>query len=149
MAVARHHKLHPSFAIYEPGFMRLGAALANSLPTPTPIYRLMFSDEFAWGYPPKPPYLDAYLRLLNETAPGAPWMVAGLGVDIRPLLPAAAERGGHVRVGLEDAPWGSELSNLRWVEQAVRLVRQAGREPATAAGVRAALRAMDGSVPPY
>lgn len=143
MALARQHKLHPSFAIYEPGFMRLGAALARTLPTPTPIYRLMFSDEFAWGYPAKPQHLDAYLRLLDETAPGAPWMVAGLGVDIRPLLPAAAARGGHVRVGLEDAPWGSEVSNARWVEQAVRLVRQAGHEPATAAGVRAALRALD------
>ncbi len=66
-------------------------------------------------------------------------MVAGLGVDIQPLLPVAAEQGGHVRVGLEDAPWGSELSNLRWVEQAVRLVRQAGGEPATAIEIRAAL----------
>ncbi len=139
MGIAQEHELHPSFAIYEPGFMRLGAALASAMRTPTPIYRLMFSDEFAWGYPPKPAYLDAYLRLLEETAPGAPWMVAGLGVDIRPLLPVAAEQGGHVRVGLEDAPWGSELNNLRWVEQAVRLVRQAGGEPATATEVRAAL----------
>lgn len=106
--------------------MRLGAALASTMQTPTPIYRLMFSDEFAWGYPAKPAFLDAYLRLLEEAAPGAPWMVAGLGVDIRPLLPVAAEQGGHVRVGLEDAPWSSEIGNFRWVEQAVRLVRQAG-----------------------
>ena len=139
MAIAKQHKLHPSFAIYEPGFMRLGAALASTMQTPTAIYRLMFSDEFAWGYPAKPAYLDAHLRLLEETAAGAPWMVAGLGVDIRPLLPVAAERGGHVRVGLEDAPWGSELSNPRWVEQAVRLVRQAGGEPATATEIRTAL----------
>lgn len=139
MEIAKQHKLHPSYAIYEPGFMRLGAALASAMRTPTPIYRLMFSDEFAWGYPAKPAYVEAYLRLLEETAPGAPWMVAGLGVDIRPLLPVAAERGGHVRVGLEDAPWGSEIGNPRWVEQAVRLVRQAGGEPATATEVRAAL----------
>lgn len=139
MAIAKQHKLHPSFAIYEPGFMRLGAALASAMQTPTAIYRLMFSDEFAWGYPAKPAYLDAHLRLLEETAAGAPWMVAGLGVDIRPLLPVAAERGGHVRVGLEDAPWGSELSNPRWVEQTVRLVRQAGGEPATATEIRTAL----------
>ena len=66
-------------------------------------------------------------------------MVAGLGVDIRPLVPAATERGGHVRVGLEDAPWGTGLSNAGWVEQAVRLVRQAGGEPAAAADVRTSL----------
>ena len=138
LAIAKEHRLHPSFAIYEPGFMRLGAALASAMQTPTPIYRLMFSDEFAWGYPAKPAFLEAYLRLLEETAPGAPWMVAGLGVDIRPLLPAAAEQGGHVRVGLEDAPWGCETGNVRWVEQAVRLVRQAGGAPATATEIRAA-----------
>lgn len=147
MTIAKKHALHPTFAIYEPGFMRLGAALANSMQTPTPIYRLMFSDEFAWGFPPKPAYLDTYLRLLGETAPGAPWMVAGLGVDILPLLPAAVEQGGHVRVGLEDAPWGSALTNLRWVEEAVRLVRQAGHEPAAAAEIRTTLHAMRGSAP--
>lgn len=140
MSIARRHGLHPSFAIYEPGFMRLGAALASAMQTPTPIYRLMFSDEFAWGFPAKPAYLETYLRLLGETAAGAPWMVAGLGVDIRPLMPLATELGGHIRVGLEDAPWGSEISNMRWVEQAVGLVRQAGGEPATAAEIRAALK---------
>ncbi len=51
MALAREHRLHPSFAIYEPGFTRLGAALATAMDTPVPIYRLMFSDEFAWGFP--------------------------------------------------------------------------------------------------
>ena len=137
MALAKRHGLHPSFAIYEPGFTRLGAAMADSFQTPTPIYRLMFSDEFAWGYPAKPVFLDAHLALLAEAAPSAPWMVAGLGVDIRPLVAAAAERGGHVRVGLEDAPWGTTIGNADWVEQAVRLVRQAGGEPATAAEVRA------------
>jgi 3-keto-5-aminohexanoate cleavage enzyme len=139
MTLAKQYGLHPSYAIYEPGFTRLGAALAAIMQTRVPIYRLMFSDEFAWGFPAKPVYLDAHLDLLAEAAPGAPWMVAGLGVDIRPLIQAAAERGGHVRVGLEDAPWGTDLNNLRWVEEAVRLVRAGGGEPATAADVRVAL----------
>ena len=146
MALAKEHGLHPSYAIYEPGFARLGAALATTMQTPAPIYRLMFSDEFAWGFPAKPVFLDAYLQLLAEAAPAAPWMVAGLGVDIRPLVPAATERGGHVRVGLEDAPWGSDLGNAGWVEQAVRLVRQAGGEPATAADARTSLSRMERSV---
>jgi 3-keto-5-aminohexanoate cleavage enzyme len=66
-------------------------------------------------------------------------MVAGLGVDIRPLMPAAISRGGHIRVGLEDAPWGTELGNQAWVEAAARAVRAAGREPAAAKDVRARL----------
>jgi 3-keto-5-aminohexanoate cleavage enzyme len=144
LRIAREHHLHPGYAIYEPGFTRLGAALAQGAPDlPTPIYRFMFSDEFAWGFPPRPVYLDAHLELLSSLAPKAPWMVAGLGVDIRPLIGAAISRGGHVRVGLEDAPWGMPLTNQHWVEEAARLIRSSGREPASAAEVRASLEAID------
>jgi uncharacterized protein (DUF849 family) len=108
-----------------------------------PVYRLMFSDAFAWGFPPRPYALDAHLALIAECAPGAPVMVAGLGVDIRPLIGPAVERGVHVRVGREDAPFGDERSNAAWVEEAVRLVRRAGAEPATAAEVRAETRRID------
>lgn len=140
LRISREHRLHPGYAIYEPGFTRLGAALAEAAPgLPQPIYRFMFSDEFAWGFPTKPEYLDTHLRLLAECAPGAPWMVAGLGVDIRPLIGAAVERGGHVRVGLEDAPWRTELGNRAWVEEAAKAIRAAGGEPANAKEVRAAL----------
>lgn len=144
MRIARAHYVHPSYAIYEPGFTRLGAALAAIAPvSPTPIYRFMFSDEFAWGFPPRDKYLDTHLDLLAEVAPGAPWMIAGLGVDITPLIPHTVARGGHVRVGLEDIHWGIPQTNEALVKDAVKRVRAAGGEPATTAEVRAALRAMD------
>jgi uncharacterized protein (DUF849 family) len=144
LRIAKEHHLHPGYAIYEPGFTRLGAALAQAVPDlPTPVYRFMFSDEFAWGFPPRPAHLDAHLELLSSVAPKAPWMVAGLGVDIRPLIVSAVARGGHVRVGLEDAPWRTSLTNLKWVQEAVRLIREAGCEPASAAEVRASLNAID------
>ena len=132
--------LHPGYAIYEPGFTRLGSALARATPgLPAPIYRFMFSDEFAWGFPAKEIYLAAHLRLLAEVEPLAPWMVAGLGVDIRPLIAPAVARGGHVRVGLEDAPWRTPLTNAQWVAEAASMIRAAGGEPATAKEVRATL----------
>jgi hypothetical protein len=54
LRLSREHHMHPGYAIYEPGFTRLGAALARAVPgLPTPIYRFMFSDEFAWGFPPR------------------------------------------------------------------------------------------------
>ena len=53
-------------------------------------------------------------------------MVAGLGVDIRPLIQAAVEAGGHVRVGLEDAPLGTGITNVEWVREAASLIRAAG-----------------------
>jgi uncharacterized protein (DUF849 family) len=147
LELAARYGFHPSYAIYEPGFLRLGAALARAVAgTPTPIYRLMFSDGFAWGFPPEPYALEAYLSLLHKEAPGAPWMVAGLAVDVRPLIAAAVARGGHVRVGLEDAPFGSPMSNLQWVEAGARAISDAGGRLATAAEVRRVLGEVTGSL---
>lgn len=130
---------HAAFAIYEPGFTRAGAALARVAGVKPPIYRFMFSDKFAFGFPPRPYALAAHLALLEEEAGAAPWMIAGLAVDVRPLIAETVARGGHVRVGLEDAPMGTTMGNLAWVEDAVRLVREAGGEPASAAEMRAGL----------
>lgn len=66
-------------------------------------------------------------------------MIAGLDVDIAPLITHAVERGGHVRVGLEDAPFGARKTNVQLVEDAVRLIRSAGKEPATTNEIRRAL----------
>jgi uncharacterized protein (DUF849 family) len=141
LGFAVRYGFHPAYAIYEPGFSRAGAALARAMGTKTPIYRLMFSQTFAFGFPPEPYALDAHRTLLAQEAPGAPWMVAGLGVDIRPLIGVAVRHGGHVRVGLEDAPFGTTATNVALVEEAVRLIRAAGGEPATVPQMRAALAA--------
>ena len=144
MRIAAHYGARPSYAIYEPGCLRLGAATAAAMPkVPTPVYRFMFAQEFCFGFPPEERFLDAHLALLGEMAPGAPWMVAGLGVDIRPLIAPAVARGGHIRVGLEDRPFGVRETNRGLVEEAVRLVRAAGGEPAAAKDVRAACAAAD------
>lgn len=144
MRICADYKIYPSYAIYEPGFTRLGAAAAKAMPkVPTPIYRFMFAEEFTFGFPPKPVHLDSHLALLREVAGGCPWMIAGLGVDIRPLIGSAVEREGHVRVGLEDMPWGADMSNRALVEEAVTLVRKAGGEPAGVADVRTATAAAD------
>lgn len=137
--IASRHGLRPSYAIYEPGFARAGALLAREAGVRTPVYRLMFSDRFAWGFPPRPWALEAYRALLAEVAPGAPWMVAGLGVDITRLIAPAVAAGGHVRVGIEDAPFDSTRTNLDWVRLAVRAVEAAGGTPMTAAQLSSSL----------
>lgn len=140
LALAARHRFHPGYAIYEPGFLRMGAALARAAAVPQPIYRFMFSEGFAFGFPPAAYALDAYRRLLADEAPGAPWMVAGLAVDILPLAGLAAARGGHVRVGLEDAPLGSARSNIEWAREARRAIEGAGHSLASAKEVRRALK---------
>lgn len=141
LALAQQHGITPSYAIYEPGFMRLGAALHQATPgAPIPIYRLMFSQQIAFGFPPEEWALDAYLSLLDQVQPGAPWMVAGLGVELGGLVEAAVARGGHVRVGLEDAPFGTTACNPELVRQARQRIERAGGRLADTDAVRARLR---------
>lgn len=140
LALAEQYRFHPAYACYEPGFVRLGAALRRRYArAPAPIYRLMFSDHFTFGYPPEPWALPGLLALLEREAPGAPWMIGGLRVDVLPLIPAAVAAGGHVRVGLEDAPIDGTSGNLDWVERASAAIDRAGGTLATPAEVRRSL----------
>lgn len=142
MQLAEHHQFHPAYACYEPGFVRHGAMLYRRHPrTPAPVYRFMMTSTFTFSFPPEVWALEAYVKLVEKVAPGAQWMVAGLGVEVLPLIPAAVAMGGHVRVGLEDAPHGSSHSNLELVQAAVDAIQKAGSEPASASDVRACLAA--------
>ncbi len=141
LALCAEHRLVPSYAVYEPGFLRTGAALAAAMPrAPRPLYRFMFSAGFTFGFPPEEWALEAYLQLLAAADPGAPWMIAGLGVQLDGLWEAAVARGGHLRVGLEDAPLGCSDSNADLVAEVCRAVQRTGRSPATPAEVRRAVR---------
>jgi len=139
LELARRHRFHPAYAIYEPGFLRLGAALHWRESTPTPVYRFMFSSDYSFGFPPEDFGLTAYLNLMDRIAPGASWMIGGLGVDILPMIPRAVVEGGHVRVGLEDASFGTGRTNLDLVTDAAESIRNMGSSLATAKDIRAAL----------
>ncbi len=139
LGLAMRYRFHPSYAIYEPGFARLGASLHWRASCPAPVYRFMFSSGYTFGFPPEDYGLTAYLNLLDQVAPGAQWMIGGLDVDIRPMITRAVMEGGHVRVGLEDAPFGCASSNLALVESAAQAIATAGGELASAADVRIAI----------
>jgi len=138
LSIARQYGIHPSYAIYEPGFIRLGASLHWRESTPDPIYRLMFSSGFTFGFPPEDFSLTAYLNLLDKVAPGCNWMASGLDVDIMPLIPRVVAEGGHIRVGLEDARFGCERTNLQLVEQAAEIIEKCGGDLARGSEVRIA-----------
>ena len=131
-----------AYAIYEPGFIRMGARLAAEQPKAgQPIYRLMFSDHFTFSFPPRGYALTAFHELLKEEAPHAPWMISGLDVDLSPILADAVRLGGHVRVGLEDARHGSPQTNAQIAEAAVKAIQAAGGSLASPSEVRATLQA--------
>ena len=68
------------------------------------------------------------------------WEVIGISLEQWPMVRAALELGGNVRVGLEDnfylEPNVMARSNAELVEKAVKMTRTAGREVATPAEAR-------------
>lgn len=129
--------LGPSTAIFEPGFLRvvLAAHAKGGLPAGT-LVKFYFSasgylggGEPIFSAPPIPEALDLYLAMLGD-AP-LPWAVAVLGGSLlaSPIADLALERGGHLRVGLEDFLDGPP--NVEQVEAATRLCAKHGRPVAS------------------
>ena len=138
LQLAEQYGWRPAYAIYEPGFARLGAAFAGLFPNLLqPVYRIMLSDNLLFGMRPSARAVQLYAEILSELVPQAPWMLSGLDADVTKVMPQALELGAHVRVGLEDAPFGTSASNLELVEHAVSVIAQQSRPLATVADVRA------------
>jgi uncharacterized protein (DUF849 family) len=125
--------LGPSVAVFEPGFLRVVLAChrAGTLPSGT-LVKFYFSlggylggGEPIFSPPPISQALELYLAMLGDAA--LPWAVAVLGGSIfeTPLAAMALERGGHLRVGLEDDP--KAKSNLDEVTRARTLCEEHGR----------------------
>ncbi len=138
--------LVPGMSIFEPGFLRAALAYwrAGKLPAGT-MLRFYFGGReaeadggFTFGLAPTERALDAYLELLGDCP--LPWSVAVIGGDLFGTdLPALAlERGGHLRVGLEDHR-GRRATNEELVGQAVAAVHAAGRAVADCAEAAAFL----------
>jgi uncharacterized protein (DUF849 family) len=142
--VCARHRLGPSISIFEPGFLRCALAYhrAGRLP-PGALLKLYFGGDadylgggrrgVSFGLPPTRTALAAYLEMLGD-CPVA-WAVAVLGGDVvaSGLARLALERGGHLRVGLEDYAGARTPTNEELVREAVDLARAVGRPVATAA----------------
>lgn len=137
----REHRLAPSVSVFEPGFLRLALAYheRNELPRGAMIKLYFGGGRPLFGLPPTRASLDAYLTMLDGT--GLPWLVAVLGGDVvaSGLARYAVERGGHVRVGLEDYDRPRRPRNEELVREVVDLAREIGRPVATPAEAAALL----------
>ncbi len=124
--------LAPSLSIFEPGFLRVALAYHKNKVMPQGALIKLYFGAANWGLPPTPASLDAYLAMLDGT--GLPWSVAVLGGDLlsMPLAAYALERGGHLRVGLEDYAGPGAPSNVELIERAVELCERHGRSIASA-----------------
>lgn len=138
--IASEHDIIPSYAIYEPGFIRLGHKFSEVYKKGlNPIYRFMFSDQFSFGFPPSEFALQSYEKLLKELNADANWMIAGLGVDIEPLVKSALTLGGHIRTGLEDYLLGTDHTNISLTKITVEAIKKHGGQLAAPKEIRSVL----------
>jgi uncharacterized protein (DUF849 family) len=120
-------------SIFEPGFLRVALAYHAAGRLPPAKIQLYFGGPAApFGLPPTPASLDAYLAMLAGT--DLPWMVGVIGGDVSSTLAELAiERGGHVRVGLEDYAGPTRPQNEELVAAVAEMARTRGRPIATCA----------------
>jgi uncharacterized protein (DUF849 family) len=139
MQVCADRGVGASIAIYEPGFLQVVLAYVRqgALPAGT-LVKFYFAGggylgggDPLWGSPPIIEALDLFLAMLGDTP--IAWGVAVLGGSLldTPIARAALERGGHLRVGIED--WDTGPPNVEQVEAAVALCGEVGRPVATIA----------------
>ena len=84
--------------------------------------------------------LDIYLSMMEGM--NMPWIVSCLaGVLLEtPIARYALERGGHLRVGIEDAAGGSDMSNVEGVAAARELADKVGRPVVSAEAAKQLLK---------
>jgi uncharacterized protein (DUF849 family) len=137
LRVCAEHRLGPSLAIFEPGFLRVVLRLwrAGHLPAGAMI-KLYFGGQDGYlggvfGLPPTEPAFEAYMSML-EGCP-LPWSAAVLGGDVveSGIARLTLERGGHLHVGLENWSGLGQLGNEELVASAAALCAVVGRPPAT------------------
>lgn len=131
--------IKPDIAIFDVSFIANSVTLADQGWIKPP---LLFS--FVLGQDGALPATAKNLLFLSETIPpGSLWSAAGHGGHDLPMSVLAMLTGGNARGGFEDNPYyrPGELatSNAQLVERLVRIARDLGREPATAAEARAML----------
>jgi 3-keto-5-aminohexanoate cleavage enzyme len=137
MSVCAARGLGPSISIFEPGFLQVVLAYArqDALP-PGTLVKFYFAGggylgggDPLWGSPPIIEALDLFLAMFGDTP--VEWAVAVLGGSLleTPIARAALERGGHLRVGIED--WDDGPANVDQVAAAAALCAEVGRPVAT------------------
>jgi uncharacterized protein (DUF849 family) len=142
--------LGASMALYDPSYARAVLAWHRAGKLPKGSFpKFYFAGDHCFmsgkkgginfGFDATEKALDAYVEMLDGT--GLPWAAAVLGGDLVGcgLAHHVLERGGHLRIGLEDYVGPDTPTNLDLLEAAVALCREVGRPVATPAETRAIL----------
>ncbi len=137
LALNREHRLGPSIALFEPGFLRAALAWwrAGELPPGSMFKFYLATDEglmgAPFGLPPTREALDLYLSILGDCP--VPWAVSVVGGDVveSGLAEYAVERDGHIHLGLEFHSGDRTPTNVELIEEAVAVCDRLGVAVAT------------------
>ncbi|MCA9509146.1 MAG: 3-keto-5-aminohexanoate cleavage protein [Myxococcales bacterium] len=143
LALCERLGLGPGMAIFEPGFLRAAMAYAKAGRMPrgaflrfylggAASYRGAGRTDLLFGLPATPASVDTYVDMLEAEGLAIPWSVAVVSGNTLDggVAERALERGGHLRVGLEDYAGAHRASNVELVREAAARVRAAGRRVA-------------------
>lgn len=148
---ANLHNIPLSIGLYEPGQLRWIVAYARAGKFPAgSMLKIYFGGDhlidqdrvpgLSFGPYPFEDGLDLYLKMLGDV--DLPWIVSLQGDSIldSPIARYTLERGGHIRVGIEDTAGTTELSNAGTVEAAIALADEVGRKVVRGAEALAVLK---------
>lgn len=141
-----------TIGVYEPVQLRWALAYeaAGRLPAGS-VVKLYFGGRASlfnigkpglnFGLPPTTQALDTYLSMMEGSS--LSWIVGVMGDALleTPVARHALERGGHLRVGIEDICVAGGVTNEETVLAAKALAAQVGRPVASAADAAALVRA--------
>jgi 3-keto-5-aminohexanoate cleavage enzyme len=125
----RRNRVGATIGCIEPGFIRVVKAFSSAgrVPPGSELRLTFGGPRTLMGLPPDQQALDLYISMIEETK--LPWNVGVFGGDVMAngFARYALERGGHLRVGLEDYRSNDTPTNAELVTRAVALAREVGR----------------------
>jgi 3-keto-5-aminohexanoate cleavage enzyme len=136
----RQFSITPELEIFDDGMLATADRLFAEGQLSPPLH-----FDFVLGVPGAAAATAENLLHFARSIPrGCTWSVAGIGRHQTAMATLAIALGGHVRVGFEDNIYYRKGvladSNAQFVERVVRIAREVGREPASAAEARQTLR---------
>ena len=124
----------PEIEAFDPGMIANAAYYLKKGVLVAPLH-FQFCMGCANGIPGSMKNLVFMKETMEQLCPGSTWSCFGVGHSAMEMLYGAVALGGNVRVGMEDnvlyAKGQLADCNRQFVERAVRVIREFGREPAT------------------
>ena len=124
----------PEIEAFDPGMIANAAYYLKKGVLKAPLH-FQFCMGCANGIPGNMKNLIFMKETMDQLCPGSTWSCFGVGHSAMEMLYGAIALGGHVRVGMEDnvmyAKGQLADCNAQFVERAVRVSREFGREIAT------------------